>query len=277
MRAFGIETEIAPICYTVATWVKHCSPPEATPEQLSLACMDLAVSFFYLDDYQEEDYPEVFDEFERNLAGMKTKTERRTVLAHADLLRRFRELGGSVDSFISTRKQLIGEYRLRNRVMRGGTSVSFSRYMECRLVTIYVYQWFEMWLLLGNFQLSPEERGSRALAEAVRLVTTFYFFGNDLYSFRRDAAKGEPNLVCLLRDEQGILLEDAALKIDQMRAEAHTGLSNAINELVGPESTTKLRRLGQFLLQLVNKATVSRHENPERYVKPDALLSVGRS
>lgn len=273
VRAFGIETEIAPICYTVTTWVKHCSIPDATPEQLTLACMDLAVSFFYLDDYQDDDYPKVFDEFESNLNGEKPITQRRVALAHADLLQRFRALGGPTEDFLRGRKKLIDEYRLRNRVMRGEALVSFSRYMECRLVTIYVYQWIELWLLLGGFQMAPEERSNQALADSIRLATTFYFFGNDLYSFNRDALSGEPNLVCLLRDEQGISLEEAAAKIDQMRVDAHRGFMAASEELLGARSTAQLRRCGQLLRLLVGNATVSRHDNPDRYVKPDSLFA----
>jgi len=273
VRAFGIEKEIAPICYTVTTWVKHCSLPEATLEQVTLACMDLAISFFYLDDYQHDDYPELFDAFDSNLTGKSPKTQRPAVLAHADLLRRLRAIGRPMDDYLAIRRRLLEEYRLRNSVMRGEATVTFARYVECRLVTIDVYQWFELWLLVEDFRLTPEERSSQALAGSVKLAATFFFLGNDLYSFARDALNGEPNLVCLLRDEQGIPLEQAATKIDQMRVEALRGFTEATEKLLGASSTEQLRRCGQLLRRFVGNATVSRHENPDRYVKPDELLT----
>ncbi|MFD3945271.1 terpene synthase family protein [Streptomyces sp. NPDC058579] len=273
VRHFGIQEEIAPILYTVATWVKHCSWPAASEEQRALACMDLAVSFFYLDDYQHEDYPELFSEFRRNLTGEQARSTRPIVHAHADLIRRLRESRQSMEKFIELRGQLLDEYLLRNSVMRGTASADFDRYWQCRLVTIYVQQWMELWFLIWDFPLAPEEHSSPLLHSAMQSATVFYFLGNDLYSYKRDAAKGEPNLVCLWRYQHAVSTEEAASAIDRMRREALDRFNKAFTVLTGERSPENLKQCGHLLQHLVNQATTARHDNPERYVKPDQLLN----
>lgn len=272
VRAFGLEEDIAPILFTVATWVKYCSWEDATEEQHVLACMDLAISFFYLDDYQVEDYAALFEDFRRNLQGQDPRYQRPTVLAHADLLRRLRALERPMDDFVAIRLRLLDEYLVRNAAMRGRIALTFERYWQCRLVTIDVQQWVELWLLLWDHRLTREERENPNLADAVRLAATFFFLGNDLYSFERDAAKGEPNLVCLWRDEQRISLEEAAAAIDGMRARALGDFYAAAEALMASDSTENLQHCGRLLRRFVDHAATARHDNPERYVKPDQLL-----
>lgn len=277
VRDFGIEEDIAPILFTVTTWVKYCSWIEASDEQHVLACMDLAISFFYLDDYQQEDYPELFEEFRRNLDDKPLQSSRNSVRAHADLLRRLRAFGQPMEAFVDIRKALLDEYLLRNAVMRGKAEVTFERYWRCRMVTIDVQQWFELWLVMWDHRLTPEERSNPTLADAVRLAATFFFLGNDLYSFERDAAKGEPNLVCLWHDEHpGLSLDAAAREIDKKRERALTDFYTAIDALVDPEkSPARLQHCGHLLRRFVDHAANARHDNPERYVKPDQLLAEG--
>ncbi|MCX4242471.1 terpene synthase family protein [Paraliomyxa miuraensis] len=274
---FGIQDDVSPILFTVVTWVKYCSWADATEEQHVLACMDLAISFFYLDDYQEDDYPDLFDDFRRNLKGEEPLSRRPAVLAHADLLRRLRALNRPMDDFLAIRLRLLDEYMLRNAAMRGRARLTFERYWQCRLVTIDVQQWVELWLLLWDFRLTSEERSNRELNDAVRLAATFFFLGNDLYSFERDAAKGEPNLVCLWRDERGVSLAQAASAIDGMRVEALDEFYARVDALVGESSAEHLRHCGRLLRRFVDHAATARHDNPERYVKPDQLLSPERA
>lgn len=272
VRDFGIQEDIAPILFTVVTWVKYCSWVDSTEEQQVLACMDLAISFFYLDDYQQEDYADLFDEFRRNLDGQEPRSSRPSVLAHADLLGRLRALGRPMDDFIGIRRRLLDEYLLRNGAMRGKATLTFDRYWQCRLVTIDVQQWVELWLLLWDYRLSPEERSNQTFVDAIRLAATFFFLGNDLYSFERDKAKGEPNLVCLWQDEHGVPLKEAASEIDRMRARALDDFHAATDALIADGSPKNLQHCGHLLRRFVDHAAPARHDNPERYVKPDQLV-----
>jgi hypothetical protein len=272
VRDFGIQHEVAPVLYTVVTWVKYCSWVDAPEEHQVLACMDLSISFFFLDDYQNEDYPELFEEFRRNLNGEPHRSSRPVVLAHADLLRRLRAFGRPMESFLEIRRRLLDEYMLRNAVMRGKAKVGFDRYWQCRMVTIDVQQWFELWLVMWDYRLSDAERSNQTLNDAIRLAATFFFLGNDLYSFERDAAKGEPNLVCLWRDDKHVSLVDAASSIDQMRVQALGDFYAAIDVLTASDSES-LRQCGHLLRRFVDHAANARHDNPERYVKPDHLLT----
>ncbi|MEA5574650.1 terpene synthase family protein [Calothrix sp. UHCC 0171] len=267
LRTFGIQEEIAPILFTVTSWVKIASPPEVRPEQLTLACMDLAVSFFYLDDYQGEDYLELLEDFSRNLASQSPKTSRPIVIAHANLLQQFWEFGQPMDYFLESRQKLLTEYSFRNRVIRGEQKIDFQRYMECRRTTIYVDGWFSLWLLLENIQLTPWERRTLASTEAVKLLTTFYIFDNELHSIDRDISSGVPNLVVLLSNEQSISLNAAIAKLTQNLDEAKGGFIKAINMLLASSSTDNLRRCAQILRCSFECATASRRENPERYMQ----------
>ena len=150
VREHGIEDDVAPLLYTVTTWVKHCSPAEATPDQRALACMDLAISFFYLDDYAGEDYHALFDQYEATLAGRPPPAARGAVAAHADLFAKLGALGHPMDAYIAEERRLLAEYRLRNDVRRGLAHLTYARHREARLVTIYVYQWLELWQLIGH-------------------------------------------------------------------------------------------------------------------------------
>ena len=268
LRAFGIQEEIAPILFTVISWVKIASPPEATPKQLALACMDLAVSFFYLDDYQDEDYQELLDDFSRNLAGESPKTLRPIVIAHANLLQQFWALGQPMDYFLEWRQKLLTEYSFRNRVIRGEEKVDFQRYMECRRTTIYVDGWFGLWLLLENIQLTASERCTLASTEALKLLTTFHIFDNELHSIDRDISSSVPNLVVLLSNEQSVSLNAAVLKLTQTLDEVKRSFIKATNILLASSSTENLHRCSQILRCSFDSAIAASRENQKRYVQP---------
>lgn len=273
IREHSIQSEVEPIYFTVVTWVKYCSMEGATQEQLTLACMDLAISFFFLDDYKGDDYEELFDEFQANLEGKPVASSRAVTRAHADLLRRLESLGRDTSAFREIRLRLLEEYRYRNAVMRGKETISFERFYQCRLVTIDVIEWFELWLVLHDFGLTDEQRRESSIQQAVELAATFFFLGNDLYSVERDRENGEPNLVHLLEAERPDLgLAEAALEISRQKDEAHQEFLALIDELTAPSTDEPLRRCAQMLMRFVENAGVARHDNPERYVRPEALI-----
>jgi len=275
VRAHGIEDEVAPILYTVTTWVKHCSPPHASTEQLALACMDLAVSFFYLDDYEREDDHELFAQYEMTLTGEPAaglnapsglRRNQAIIRAHADLLGKLQSMGHPMQEYVAEERRLLAEYRYRNSTKRGHETLTYDRYRDCRLVTIYVYQWLELWQLLDHFPVSAHERASPIYQDAVRLTATFFVLGNELYSLDRDIRNREPNLVCILADEQAIPLTEAARRIALERDEVARAFETLRADL--SVQTGALRKCGQLLDQCVRAATAARHDNPGRYTPP---------
>lgn len=261
----GIHAQLAPNAYTVRTWVKHCAPPGATGAQLALAHMDLAISFFFLDDYAGDDYPQLFEAFDANLAGRTPRDQRPAVRAHADLLQRVGALGRPMAFFLRSRRDLIEEYRHRNAVMGGRAQTSFERYLSARLVTIDVVQWFELWLVLCGVELTPAERSEPALMECVRLTCLTYVLANELHSVERDIRRGEPNLVCLLRDESDLDLDGACHRVQSQRVEAEQGCVRAAGQLC--QAGGGLRWAGAFLRHLIDQATPARQANPDRYMR----------
>lgn len=270
VRAQHIESEVGPHVYTVATWTRHCSPPDATSPQKALACTDLAVCFFYLDDYQGEDYRSLFDEYESNLdrVGGPAASKRPISEAHSTLLKQLQDLGHPMAWYIEQERKLLDEYRLRNDVSRGIASIDYERYRSSRLVTIYVYQWVELWQLLAGFPIAESERATAAYQDSVRLTSTYFYLGNELYSLERDVERGDPNLVPLLAREEGIDLDEAAARIAAERDEVAQQFEDAVGQLMAGSDT--MRRCGALLRQCVDSATAARHDNPERYRQPDS-------
>lgn len=271
VRSQHIESEVGPNVYTVATWTRHCSPPDATGPQRALACTDLAVCFFYLDDYQAEDYRTLFDEYEANLNGIggAAASERPITVAHCELLRRLRGFGHPMTWYIEQEHKLLDEYRLRNDVSRGAATIDYERYRDSRLVTIYVYQWVELWQLLAGFPVSESERTTAAYQDSVRLTSTYFYLGNELYSLQRDLERGDPNLVPLLAQQTGIGLDEAAAQLAAERDEVAKQFEDAVGQLMA--GTDNMRRCGVLLQQCVDSATAARHDNPDRYRQPDTV------
>lgn len=275
VRQWRIETEVVPNLYTVTTWTKHCSPEGASSEQRAVACMDLAISFFYLDDYAGSDYHAVFDAFEANHRGAPRENALPAAVAHADLLAQLRGLGRSLTWYTELELALLGEYRLRNDAARGLVPLTFDRYRACRLVTIYVYQWLELWQLIGDFQIGAAERESAAFRDGVRLASTFYYLGNELYSLERDQQRGELNLVPLLAAQEGIDLAAAVERLEVQRSDAGQAFAEVLPAMLA--GSAELRRCGELLDRCVRVAEAARADNPLRYHRAQGSSSnVGR-
>ena len=268
VRTQRIEAEVAPNVYTVATWTRHCSPPDATAAQKALACTDLAVCFFYLDDYEGDDYRALFDEYEANLDHIGSTASTRPIsVAHAALLKRLQGLGVPMTWYIGQERKLLTEYRLRNDASRGTATIDYPRYRESRLVTIYVYQWVELWQLLSKCPVTDAERASPAYQDSVRLTSTYFYLGNELYSLRRDLERGDPNLVPLLAVHAGIDVDDAAARIAAERDEVAEQFRATVRGLMS--GSDSMQRCGQLLQTCVDSASAARHDNPDRYERPE--------
>jgi hypothetical protein len=59
--SFGLQEPLAPLLRTVSVWADYCSPPDASVQSMGVAHADLALWFFYVDDYSRDDYATFFD------------------------------------------------------------------------------------------------------------------------------------------------------------------------------------------------------------------------
>lgn len=208
MRLWELEEMLAPILRRSLMWVKQSSPPNASLEDLAVACMDLALWFFYLDDCLKEDYNIVFEKCSRILDGYQPSSdEAKLFQAHADVINRVAQKGYDMQYYLKERKDNL-RYRvdLAKQRLHGRTNeneLSFNEYFEIRQTTIGTSYWTALWEVLGDFYLSPLERLMPEVQRAARAVSSAYLLHNDLHSLVRDIKERNPNLVILYMEQYG--------------------------------------------------------------------------
>jgi hypothetical protein len=207
ISSWDLEEILAPILRSTVVWVKRVSPPNASPDNLAVACMDL-VWFSYLDNCLKEDYNIVFENFSKILDGYQPASdEPKLFRAYADVINKVAQKGYDMQYYLQQRKD-----NLRHRVdlakqrLYGRTNknkLSFNEYFEIRQTTIGVSYWMTLWEILEDFYLNPSERVMGEVKQGVRAVSSVYLLDNDLQSLLRDLKEGNPNLVILYMEQYG--------------------------------------------------------------------------
>ncbi len=274
MRLWDLEEILAPILHTSVTWVKRCSPPNASPEDIAIACMDLTLWFFYLDDFLKEDYNIVFEKCSKILDGYQpTSDEPKLFHAYADIINRVAQRGYNMQYYLQTRQDNL-QYRVKFAQQRfhGGMNenkLSFNEYFEIRQTTIAIWNWLALWEILGNFYLSPLERTMPDVKRAVMAVSSAHFLDNDLVSVARDIKERTPNLVILYMEQYGVDIVSSAQCIKELFQKEVNNFQHLLSKLVlNASSSDQIRQYFQFLELILNYVTtpgMGENDNPDRY------------
>ncbi|GEM_PF-2909951 len=217
VRRFGLEGLIrGPLLRTVRVWADYCSPPGASEAAMSTAYADLALWFFYLDDYEGQDFELLFDACaqildradvgEPLLDGAQPTLESSEsappglLPAFADVVTQIQAHGEArATRYIQSRRDSLDKIRARIRVSRDPHCPAFDyrAYYDLRMVSVYVHQWVVLWEIVGGFCLDEGQRALPEVTEARRAVTAWHILQNDMRSVERDMRAGSPNLVLL--------------------------------------------------------------------------------
>lgn len=229
---FNLKEIFAPNIYTVTTWTKNCSPVAASEENRAIACMDILLWLFYLDDYEKHDYDSFFNQCLAILDG-RLPDDDMPQLFHAfyDVILRVASKGRSIEYFVKGRRQDIECYRWRNNLRQSKKTVTFDEYLSRRKTTIYITQWMDLWMILEDFCLLPDERNGGVIPVAAEMVISWHIFQNELVSVERDKISGDPNLVLLYKCEKKCSLKEAIEHIEQLRDRAIVGFANLYNSI----------------------------------------------
>jgi len=207
MRSWDLEEILAPILHKSVMWVQRVSPPNTSLDNLAVACMDIILWFFYIDDLKE-DCNTVLEKCSKILDGHQPACdEPKLFRAYADVINKIAQKGYDMQYYLQQRKDNL-RYRvdLANQRLYGRTNknkLSFNEYFEIRQTTIAIPYWIALWEILEDFYLSPLDRTMPEVQRAVRAVSSAYLFDNDLQSVVRDFEEGNPNLVILYMEQYG--------------------------------------------------------------------------
>jgi hypothetical protein len=224
-RQWAAENEILDVIQAntkmVATWVDLCAPIGTSLENQLLACRDLCIVFFALDDYEGADHVELFAQCRRVLDGHPVEKDHPLLQAYASTIEAIEARGLDMSYYKQRRSDLIEHYTWRNQARdpQNKQAPTFDEYLRRRRITIYTRQWIDLWEILEACCLSGEERESDVLRTALDEVVDWQIYENELVSVSRDIARGELNLVCILRDEQGLSLTEAAKRVSSLHSD----------------------------------------------------------
>jgi len=270
---WDLEEILAPILRSTVVWVKRVSPQNASLEDLAVACMDLILWFFYLDDCLKEDYNIVFKKCSKILDGYQPNTdEAKLFQAYADIPKKVAQRGYDMQYYLQTRK-----YNLRYRVEiakqrfhgRGNErKLSFNENFEIRQTPIWLSSWINLWEILGDFYLSLPERTMPEVQRAVRAVSSAYLLDNDLRSLVRDIEEKSPNLVILYMEQyEGDIISSAQYIRDLFQQEVNT-FRHLFISVLNAAPSDRLRQYFEFLelnLNYITGPNLMEKDHPKRY------------
>lgn len=272
MDSFGIKDIVRPLIRTVSVWANNCSPPDASVQSMATAFADLALWFFYLDDYDREDYESFFDDCRRILDGSEPLAQSPPLLrAYGDVVVQVGSRGQDLGYYLEGRRKSLELIRQRIRFSRTQSTrrVTFEEYYAQRMLSVYVYQWMDMWEILGGFYLDPHERALPDLIEAKRAVTAWHILQNDARSLRRDIEAGSPNLVLLYAEQKSARVDDTIAALQGMFRSELESFQSASQSLLQTMPSARLRRYLELLHICLTGGETSFWEIKERYARED--------
>lgn len=210
-RHHGLTDAVAPVREVVLPWVSLSAPPGATAAMCVDASLDLALSFFLLDDRDDEAERAAF---ERVLAGHALSPEATaTTRGRAAVVARFAARGRPMARYLGGRARQVEVFRERAQVRRG--PVGFDAWLSLRETSIFVAQWVDGWEVLLEASPTDVERDRPEFVGALRAARRWNVLRNEVASFERDRARGEANLVAIaMRD--GASRDDAEARVRAM-------------------------------------------------------------
>lgn len=268
MTSFGVKDFIAPLLRTVSVWANYCSPPHAPAQSMATAHADLALWFFYLDDYERDDYESFFDECLRILDGGQPTTKNSTLLkAYADVVAQVVSHGHDPTYYLQGRRRSVEQIRQRIRFGKNRVEgrLTFEEYYAQRMISVYVYQWIDMWEIIGDFYLDPQERVLPEIAEAKRAVTAWHILQNDMRSLRRDIGSGSPNLVLLHAEQKTAHIEETVATMRGLFREELDNFQRSSQSLLRSMPSLRVRRYIELLNICLTGGEKSFWEIKERY------------
>jgi len=270
MRSFELEEILSPLIYTVALWVKRTSPTNASLDDLAIACMDLSLWFFYLDDYDQEDYSIFFEKCSRILDGHQpTSDEAKIFHAYADIINRVAQRGYDMQYYLQARKEYL-QCRLKLHIYRKNqqNNLSFHELFELRYVTIGLKFWMVLWEILGDFYLTPSERVMPEVQLTLRAFSCAYFLHNDLYSLVRDIKENHPNLVILHMKQNGGDITSSAQYIEELWQQEVNNFQNLSQSILNASPSENIRKYFQFMelcISYIKVHSLIEDDNPKRH------------
>lgn len=268
LDSFGIKELVSPLMRTVSVWANNCSPPHASARSMMTAYADLALWFFYIDDYEHDDYEAFFDQCLRILDGSRPTTDSSSLLhAYSDVILRVGSHGHDLAEYLESRRKSVELIRQRIRFSRkqARERPTFDEYYAQRMISVYVYQWMDLWEIIGGFYLDPEERALPELAEAERAVTAWHILQNDARSLRRDIDAGSPNLVLLYAEQKAMNAEDAIAAMRELFRAELENFQSASRSLLQSNPSVRVRQYLELLELLLTGGEKSFWEIRERY------------
>ena len=268
MHSFGVTEIVAPLLRTVSVWASYCSPSHASAQSMATAHADLALWFFYLDDYDGDDYESLFDDCLRILDGNRPTMDRPSLMrAYADVVDQVASHGHDPTCYLQSRCKSVEQIRQRIRFSKSPRNkrVTFEEYYAQRMVSVYVYQWMDMWEIIGDFYLDSQERMSPEVAEAKRAVTAWHILQNDMRSLRRDIDSGSPNLVLLHAEQKTARIEETVGIIRDLFREELENFQRASQSLLRSMPSLRVRRYIDLLDICLTGGEKSFWEIKERY------------
>lgn len=273
MRTWELEDILAPILRTTVMWVKRTSPPSASLDDLALACMDVILWFFYLDDCLKEDYNIVFDKCSKILDGYQPSTdEAKLFQAYADITKRVAQRGYDMQYYSQTRKDNL-RYRVeiaKQRLHGKGSDrkLSFNECLEIRQTPIWLSSWANLWEILGDFYLSLPERTMPEVQRAVRAVSSAYLLDNDLHSLVRDIEEKKLNLVILHMNQYDSDVVSSTHYIRDLFQQEVSTFRHLFISVLNAAPSDRLRQYFEFLewnLNYIAAPGLVEDDQPERY------------
>ncbi|MCA9698780.1 MAG: hypothetical protein KC431_14745 [Myxococcales bacterium] len=231
----------------VVTWVDLCAPPGSSMESRKLACMDLCVVFFALDDYTGPDCEDLFARCHRILSGDLGAIGSPLTKAYAEVIHSLTMLGEDMSEYLQLRHALIERYSWRNQARKKSPPPTYAEYLECRRTTIYTRQWLGVWEILEHCMLTQQERSSAPIRTMLMDIVDWQIYENEIVSIQRDSVRGELNLVVLFMNEQHIDINAAAGQIEALQNQIGGRFEQALRELGTSADNTRLRRFQQIL------------------------------
>ena len=219
---------------TIWTFIKYCTFPDMSAQQLEPVVMYLMI-FFYLDDYKSltggaayrETYPEVLNRLIAILEGELVKPDDKSIY-HAmtefrdRLLHDAKKKRETIDDFRQRWKQYIEALIWEADKLKYG-DVNVTTYKEHRLYVFGSLPYFEIFKLALNCHfLKWGDPYYEEVHQLEILAAELNYIENDVSSIGRDIENKDMNLVLLTQKEEKISQDQALERIIKLRSEKVT-------------------------------------------------------
>ena len=254
-------------------YVKYCSNPGLTQEQLYPLCLFMVV-FYYLNDFSagKDEFLLLKDEVDKLFSLHKSKhlvsiTDSPIKEFNFLLQQVAKKSGTEISYFDRAFRELLQameeEFILKER---GNEKVKTADYLKLRETFVAVYPYFEVWKIASGFTFKEMSREKiTQIKRLEKLTNGIIFLSNDLASLRSDIKKDKLNSILCWKNENSTSLEEAWKEIKAWHDEKVREFDLYKKRLAYSKGSLLCNYIQCLEIAITGNLTII-HKYPDRYI-----------